>query len=138
MSEFTDYLENELLDHTFGKGARAWSAPTNLYVALITATTNDASDLKSQLTEPGTGGYAPAAITFGAATGTSPTTTSNTAAITFTNTAATAWTVVGIAIVDGTTASANVLCYDNGMTDATIGQSEKLQFGAGDIDITLD
>lgn len=138
MAEFTDYLENELLDHAFGKGARAWTAPANLFLALITAVTNDASDLESQLTEPTTGGYAKAAITFGAATGTTPTTTSNTAAITFTNTAATAWTVVGIAILDGTGTTANVLCYDNDMTDATINQNEKLQFGAGNISITLD
>lgn len=138
MAEFTDYLEAELLDHAFGKGTRDYTSPANLYLALITAATNDASDLESQLTEPATGGYAKAAITFGAAAGTSPTTTSNTATITFTNTAATAWTVVGIAILDGTGTSANVLCYDNDMTDATINQNEKLQFAAGDIDITLD
>ena len=37
---FSNYLETEILDHVFG-GA-AYTAPSTLYVALYTATPNDA------------------------------------------------------------------------------------------------
>lgn len=143
MAEFTDYLENELLDHAFGKGARAWTAPTNLYLVLLTGAMTDALDTYTQLNELTGTGYAPAAITFGAATGTTPTLTSNTNTITFTNSGTPTWTAVsGIAICSGNAtnplASSAVLCYDTDMTNATIAQNEKLQFQAGDIDISLD
>jgi len=136
MAEFTDDLEKKILDYVFAE--QAYAQVTTHFLCLLTAVTNDANDLKSQLTEPSTGGYAAKAIAFDAATGTSPTTSDNTSAITFTNTGATAWTVTGIAITDGSTASSNVMCYDNDMTDATVNQNEKIQFAAGDIDITLD
>ena len=50
------YLENELLDHTFGKGS--WTAPTTLYVALSTAATDD----DGAITEPSGNGYARASF----------------------------------------------------------------------------
>jgi hypothetical protein len=136
MAEFSNYLEAELLDHAFGEGTRNFTPGANLYLALLTATAAD-TNTGTTITEPSTGGYARAALAFDAATGTNPTTTDNTGAITFTNSAATAWSVVGIAIVDATTAG-NLYCYDNDMTDATVNQNEKIQFAAGDIDITLD
>lgn len=136
MAEFSNFLEAELLDHAFGEGARAFTASTTLQLALLTAVAAD-TNTGTTITEPSTGGYARAAITFGAAAGTNPTTTSNTATITFTNTAATAWSVVGIAIVSAAT-NGDLYCYDNDMTDATINQNEKIQFQIGDIDITLD
>jgi hypothetical protein len=136
MAEFANFLEAELLDHAFGEGARTFTASTGLHLALITAVAAD-TNTGTTITEPSTGGYARKAITFGAATGTNPTQTSNTATITFTNTAATAWTVVGIAIVGALTLG-DLYCYDNDMTDATINQNEKIQFQIGDIDISLD
>jgi hypothetical protein len=135
MSEFTDYTENELLDHLLGKGTRDFTSPASLYLALLTATASDSTDLENQLTEPTTGGYAKKAIAFDAASGGSA---ASSAAYTWTNTGATAWTVVGIAILDGTGTSANVLAFDNDMADATINQTEKLQFSAGDITVALD
>lgn len=139
MAEFTDYLSLELLDHAFGETARAFTPTTTLQLVLLTATASSTDDARTNLTEPSTGGYAPQAITFAAASGTSPNClVDNTAAITFTNSAATAWTVVGIAIIDSTATGANVYCFDNDMTDATIGIGEKLQFALGDIDIKLD
>jgi len=40
MGSFSDFLENELLDHVFKTGA--YTAPTNIYVALCTSTPDDA------------------------------------------------------------------------------------------------
>ena len=137
MSEFSDYLCKELLDHTFAKAA--YGAPTTHYLCLLTAAGLDTQLTKAALPEESGGGYAAAAIAFDAATGTGTAVISdNTAAITFTNTGTPNWVVTGIAICDGNATSSNVLCYDNGMTTATIAQTEKLQFAAGDIDINLD
>jgi len=140
MAEFTDYLETELLDHAFGGAGGAWTAPTSLYLALLTSPAAD-SDTCATISEPSTGNYARQLITFDPASGTSPAVKSNTSAITFTNDAATTWNVVGVAIVDsetGTLSSNKVLCYDNDMADASVAQNEKLQFAAGGIDISLD
>lgn len=132
MAEFSDYLEGELLDHAFSEGARLWTTPsTTLYLALLTATASD-TNTGSTITEPTTGAYSRAAITFKAASGGS---TLSSGAITFTNTGA-AWNVVGVAIVDATSAG-NMYCFDNDMTDATIGTSEKIQFVDEAITISL-
>lgn len=137
MAEFSDYLEVELLDHAFGGAGGAWTAPTTVYLALITATASD-TDTCATITEPSTGGYARKTLSFAAASAGSKATN---AAVTFTNGAATAWNVVGVAIVDslaGVATTNKVLCFDNDMTDATINQSEKLQFASGDITISLN
>ena len=134
MAEFTNFLEDELLDHAFSEGVRLWAAPsTGLYLALLTVVGSDTLT-GTTITEPGTGAYARKAISFAAA---ASGLVDNTAAITFTNTAATAWTVVGVGICSAATVG-DLYCFDNDMTDATINQSEKLQFALGDIDITLD
>lgn len=141
MSEFSNFLEAEALDHLFGEGVRNFTAGTNLRLALLTAVASDSST-GTTITEPSTGGYARKTITFGAATtGTGTLSTSqvvsNSATITFTNSAATTWAVVGIAIVDAAT-NGNMYCFDNGMTDANIAQNEKIQFTIGDIKVALD
>jgi hypothetical protein len=58
MGSFSNYLENELLDHVFG--AAAYSAPATLYVGLSTA---DPTDDDSGLAEPSGNGYARVAVT---------------------------------------------------------------------------
>lgn len=135
MTEFTDYLEKALLDHAFAESAM--TAPTNHYIHLLSTTPTDALDQVGQLTPISGGTYAPASIGFDAATGTNPTTVDNTAAHTWTNTATTPWSIRAIAISNGTPTASNVLCYTS-ITLATINQSEKIQFAAGDIDIQLD
>jgi hypothetical protein len=55
MNEASDYLENKVLDHIFGKAA--YTAPANLYIALCTAAPTDAST-GSTLTEANYTGYA--------------------------------------------------------------------------------
>ena len=135
MSEFTDYLETEVLDHILGKQASNWTPTTNLYVDLLTASGTDSDDLRGQLTIPTSGSYAPLAVTFAAASAGSK---KNTTALTWTNTATGPdWSVVGIAISDGSATGSNVYMFDNDMTDATIGQNEKLQITSSGITVTL-
>ena len=135
MAELTDYLENELLDHFLGKTATNWTPTVNLYVDLITASTSDSNDLRSQLTIPSTGSYAPATVSFAVAAAGSKV---NSTALTWTNTATgPAWAVKGIAISDGNASGSNVYCFDNDMTNATVGSGEKLQIATGGITVSL-
>lgn len=120
MSDFSDYTENELLDHLLGEGARNFTSPAALYVALLTAAGAD-SQTGSTITEPSTGGYARKAVSFAAASGGSA--AMSDATLTWTNTGSTAWSVVGTAIVDATTAG-NMIAYDNDMTDVTLTQND--------------
>jgi len=46
MGSLSSYAQDEILDHVFGTGA--WTAPTNLYVALLTSTP-DALDTGTSL-----------------------------------------------------------------------------------------
>lgn len=134
MAEFSDFLENEVLDDLFG-GA-AFTPAGTLYLALTTTTPSDTLT-GATISEPAGGGYARAALSFtGTASGGSiagPDTT----AITFTNTGA-SWTIKGVAIVDSATATgSNVYCFDAGFTSVTIGTGEKLQFAADSITVSL-
>jgi hypothetical protein len=48
MSAASNYLENEVLDHVLGKGARNFTSPANLYVALFdNVSTNTAANLEA-------------------------------------------------------------------------------------------
>lgn len=120
MAEFSDYTENELLDHLLGEGGRVFTSPAALYIGLLTVVGAD-NLTGTTITEPATGGYARQAVTFGAAA--AGTATMSDATLTWTNTAATAWSVVGVAIVDAT-ASGNMLAFDNDMADATLNQND--------------
>ena len=74
MSAMSDYLENEILDHILATGA--YTAPTNVYVGLSTASFAD----DNSGTELTGNGYARVAVTFGAA---ASGTASNSAAVEF-------------------------------------------------------
>lgn len=79
MAAASNFLEDEILDHTLGKGARDWAPPANLYVALATATFADDNSGSGELSG---GGYARQSVAFGVSSGGSAT---NTGALTFTN-----------------------------------------------------
>lgn len=127
MADFSDYLENELLDHVFG-GA-AFSAPSAVYLGLFTAAPSDAGGG----TEVSTGGYARQEITFGTASGG---TISNTAAVEFTASGANFGTVTHVGIFDAST-SGNLLAWQ-AITNVTINDGDTLNFPIGDIDVSLD
>lgn len=127
---FSDYLENELLDHVFG-GA-AYTAPATIYVALsTTATTDDGTGT----TEPVGGGYARVAATFGTASGGS---ISNTATVTFPESTGAWGTVTHFALYDAAT-NGNLLAHGALTTSRTVdGAGITLSFAAGQLTVTLD
>lgn len=128
MAEFTDYLEDRILNHIFR--ATASTAPATVYLALHTAVNSD--------TTPGTavtlGGYARQAITFSAPSPAGAIT--NSADVQFTASGAAYGTVVSTSIYDALT-TGNQLCFDNDFTDTAVADGETLKFVAGDIDVTL-
>jgi hypothetical protein len=128
MAEFTDFLENELLDHVFANAA--YTAPTTIYLALYTTNNSDSA----RGTEVSTGGYARQATAFGTAAAGS---ISNSAVESFTASGANYGTVVSTGLEDASTAG-NQLCYDNDFTDTAVNDGNTLEFGIGDITVSLD
>lgn len=132
MSSFSDYLENELLDHVFG--AAAYTAPSSIYVALFTVAPTDAGGG----TEVTGGSYTRATVTnnatnFPAASGGAK---SNANAITFATATANWGTVVAVGLYDASSGG-NLLAWD-AITSQSVPSGVTLSIGAGDLDITLD
>jgi hypothetical protein len=131
MGSFSDYWENEVLDHLFGKGNYT---PPTIYAGLSTA---DPGDDGAGLSEPSGNGYARVqtteedwnvaagglidngnAITFGAATGN--------------------WgTLTHFALFDSAVAG-NMLAHGALAQAKAIGSGDTVQFAGGDLHITLD
>lgn len=133
---FSDFLENELLDHVFGNAA--YTAPATLYVGLFTAAPTDAGGG----TEVGTGtwtNYARVAVTnnatnFPAAAAGAK---SNGTAISFGAATATGpVTVVAVGIFDAATAG-NLLAWADLTTNKTVNNGDTPSFAVGELDITL-
>jgi len=125
MSAASNYLENEILDHILGEGARDFTSPANLYLALFSGTASDVLAALEAGTNAATAGnwgyyeinngsYARTAIDFNAASGGSATNNGNvtfpTATANYNNTATSGATVTCIAVVDNSTGG-NVLFY---------------------------
>ena len=126
---FSNYLENEILDHIFKVGA--FTQPTNIYVALSTA---DPTDDGSGLAEPSGNSYARTQMnSWDAASGGA---TANTSAITF-PTASGSWgTITHFALFDAST-DGNMLAHGALGTSKAIGDGDTAEFAAGAIDVTL-
>jgi hypothetical protein len=133
---FSGYLEGKLLDEVFS--ATAFTAPTNLYVALSTGLATAA------VVEPSGNGYARVAVVnnatnWPAATGSAPASKSNGVAITFpvvTGTAQTWGTVQSFAIYDAVTAG-NLICQGALTTSQTLNSGDTLSFAIAAMTITL-
>jgi len=133
MGSFSDYLEDELLDHIFGVGA--WSAPATVYIALSTA---DPTDDGSGIAEPSGGAYARVAVTN---SGTNWDTssggaTANKTAFTFPTATASWGTITHFAIFDASTAG-NMLMHGVLTTSKAVGNGDTPKFNIGAIDVTL-
>lgn len=135
MGSFSDYLENELLDHVFKTGA--FAQPGNIYISLSTA---DILDDASGNAEPAVAaGYIRKVCNAWdvAAAGA----TENTGAVTF-NVSTGAW-AAGAALTHfgiwDAEAAGNLLGHGT-LTDArTVGAGGiTLSFAAGELDVTLD
>lgn len=131
MGGFSNYLENRILDHIFGKDSYT---PPTIYVALSTA---EPLDDASGVAEPSGDGYTrveTSAADWNASSGGS---VSNAAAITF-PTASGSWgTITHFALFDAA-AGANMLAHGPLSQPKAIGNSDTAKFEASDLEISLD
>ena len=127
MSDFTDFLENELLDHAFRNSA--YTPPAAVYLGLFTAAPSDAGGG----TEVSTGGYARQAITFGAASGG---VIANTSAVAFTASGANYGTVGWVGVFSAST-SGNLMAW-KAISAVAVSDGETQTFPIGDLTIALD
>ena len=125
MSDFSDYLENKILDHVFRN--TSYTPPAAVYLGLYTSAPSDAGGG----TEVSGAGYARQAITFGAANSGA---ISNTAAVQFTASGGNYGTVTHVGIFDAATAG-NLLAW-KAITSVTVNNGSILTFPIGDIDVT--
>lgn len=125
MSDFSDYLENKILDHVFRN--TSYTPPAAVYLGLYTSAPSDAGGG----TEVSGAGYARQAITFGAASGGA---ISNTAAVQFTASGGSYGTVTHVGIFDASSAG-NMLAWKS-ITPIVMGSGGILTFAIGDIDVT--
>ncbi|MHC4507380.1 MAG: phage tail fiber protein [Planctomycetota bacterium] len=131
MGSFSDYWENEILDHIFGNNSYT---PPTIHVALSTA---EPLDDASGVAEPSDNGYTrveTCASDWSASSGGS---VSNAASITL-PTASGGWgTITHFALFDSVTGG-NMLAYGALNQPEAIGNSDTGKFEAGDLEISLD
>jgi hypothetical protein len=130
MGGFSDFLEDELLDHVLKTGD--YAVPTHIYVALWVG---DPLDTGAGGAEVSGGSYARVVCdTWDAAAARA---TENTGAVTFAE-ATGAWgTVTHFAIFDAITGG-NFLAHGTLAASKTIGSGDNAEFAAGDLDISVD
>jgi hypothetical protein len=128
MAEFSNYLENKLLDHVLKN--TSYTSPTTTFVGLF-------------LSDPGEGGtgtevtgtgYARQALSVASASGGS---TSNSADVTFPQAGSNWGTITHIGIYDALT-SGNLLMYTPATTSKTIETGDILRITTGNLTVTLD
>lgn len=160
MSAASNHLENELLDHTLGEGARNYTSPSALYIALFSGSASTVLaalesgtaaggsgnwgeyEIKSVGTDSSASAYVRTAVNFAAASGGSATTSSNvtfpTATSNYDNAAGSGSTVTCIAVVDGDTYGAgNVLFYGQLDNAKEVLSGDTFQITAGNLTISL-
>lgn len=123
----SDYLEEKLLEHSLG--VHSYTMPTNVYMALYTATPSDTGGG----TQVSGSGYARQAITFGEYSAGS---IANTNEITFTASGGSFGTVVAFGIFDAST-SGNLL-YWSTITSTAVADGESLVFAVGQVTISAN
>jgi len=154
MSAASNYLENEVLDHVLGEGARDFTPPT-LYVALFSGTASDVSAALEAGTmantagnwgnyEISTGGYVRQSINFATASGGSA---SNNVVVTFpqatanyNNPSSGGSTVNYVAIVDQVSdgsSTSNVLFYGALTNPKEILNGDTLSIASGSLTVSL-
>lgn len=128
MSQASDYIENEILDHVLGNGA--FTSPATLYVRLYTSATNDTGGG----TEVSGGSYAATACSFNASTTNGVVTTS--ATVTFPTATANWGTVTHLAIWDAATLGNQV---SHGVLDVskTVTTNDTFEISAGQLTQTV-
>ena len=131
MGGFSNYWENKILDHIFGKGSYT---PPTIYVGLSTA---DPIDDGSGLAEPSGNGYARVQTSASDWNATSNGTLDNSSDIIFSQATGNWGTITHFALFDAATAG-NMLAHGVLSQSKSISESDTARFEAGDLDISLD
>lgn len=132
MADYSDFLENELLDHWIG--GSAYSAPATVYMALFTSATSD----DGSGTEVTGGSYARKSITNNLTEwpAASAGTKANANAILFIEPTSGWGLVTHFALFDAAT-SGNMLAHNALTASKTINSGDTVQFDAGTVDVSL-
>lgn len=128
MAEFSDFLENKIIDHMLRN--QAYTPPATVYVALFTTATNDAGGG----TEVSGGAYARQDAGLSAAAGGA---SSNAADITFPQATADWGTVTHLALMDAISGG-NMLMHSILDASKTINNGDTFKINLGDLDITVE
>jgi len=131
MGGFSDYWENRILDHIFGKSSYT---PPAIYVGLSTA---DPTDDGSGLAEPSGNAYARAQTSTSDWNAASNGSLDNAGNITFDQATGSWGTITHFALFDAATAG-NMLAHGALSQSKAIGNSDTARFETGDLDISLD
>ncbi len=131
MGGFSDYWENKILDHIFGKGSYT---PPTIYVGFSTA---DPTDDGSGLAEPSDNAYARVQTSASDWNAASNGSLDNVSDITFAQATGNWGTITHFALFDAATAG-NMLAHGALSQSKAIGESDTARFEAGDLDISLD
>ena len=127
MAEFTDFMENKIIDHMLRN--QAYTPPATVYVALFTTATTDAAGG----TEVSGGSYARQAVTLSAAAGGA---SENSADITFPQATADWGTITHVALMDALTGG-NMLMHTALDASKTVNNGDTFKINAGDLDVTV-
>ncbi len=128
MAEFTNYLENKLLDHVLNNAS--FTSPTTVYVGLFTAAPTDTTSG----TEVTGGSYARQVLSVSTA---SDGVVTSDADVNFPQATGNWGTIVALGIHDADT-SGNLLMYTDLTTSKTIETGDILKVSSGSLTVTLD
>jgi hypothetical protein len=133
MTEFTNFLEENLLDYTFR--SVAFTQPTTLYIGLSTTTILDDG---SGISEPAGNGYA--RVQFDAGTtnyGRTGNVVSNNSDITFPAASGASWGNITDVFISNAASAGDILCYTS-ITSKTINDGDVAKISTGNLTITLN
>jgi len=134
MSDFGNYLEDELLDHVFGQGGADYTSPTSIWAAFGTS---DPGEAGSAWGEPwGLGTYARVEMTVGDFNASSDGTVDNANTETFLEAGANQGTITHFGLFDAATVG-NFLGGGTLSSDRVIETGDTPRFAAGAMVITL-
>lgn len=134
MSAASNYAELEILDHVLGQGARNFTSPASLFIALFTADPGEASSFADEVAN--SNAYARTAVSFAVASGGSAATS---ATVTFpTASGGNFGTVTHIAICDSATyGSGNQLFYGALTASKVVNDGDTFTIQSGQLTVAL-
>jgi hypothetical protein len=141
MTAASNYLEAKVLDHVLRYSTAPYTGASTLYLGLFNntsgnaATNLEAGTLTDETSTSGTA-YVRKAVTFAAASGTSPCSSATNATVTFDAATASWGTITHVAVMDAST-SGNVLFWGAVTTSKTIDTGDTFQVTSGNLTISL-